>query len=273
MSANYFPVSKPELNVAEYVEKEYLKDLKNVVGRRIREREFRESDVPSVILDLGATLTYLFHTMGDSRLQYEVLVRNLDPVEITRGKKRLTEKDKAMGKTEVPLYDSGYLNISETFGKTWDTSFPYDPRALYKANYMAFDAKLPPEEQVIPNLIYRSRGLEPEIEDRIEVSSSPVIWNRLRNQIALHVSKRKENKLCPARILKLYAEKVENAEYSNRLLEALKAANKSGKKKLKREDVRKLINDDAFGDLLFKVPEKVLMESFSRDNRPRGMYD
>jgi len=129
---------------------------------------------------------------------------------------------------------------------------------------------------VLPNLVYSSRGLESDIEDMEQakvngLEVSPRVWNRLMIQITQHVSGRKEKKLCPPHILKFYAEREANKEYSKRLIDAVDAATGHGKKKLNREDVRKLLNKSGFKDLLFKVPEKSMMKTFERDKPPEGI--
>jgi hypothetical protein len=261
-SATYFPVSKPEVGMSEFMEREYLGDLKSRVLQRKEEGKFREADVIPVIRDLGALNLYLSRLVGSSRLRDEMIIHKLDPADLITGKRK-----------SEGLWESGYMNIIIELKNTWYTSFPYDPLAFYRVAYMVFDSKMPQEEQIIPNLVYRSRGIKPK---RGEERSGTETYHtqrqrRVLQEIAKYVNERKENKLCPAHILKLIAEKSEVSAYTSRLKNALNVA-KRHRRRLTRVEVGKLLEDDSFGDLLFMVPEKGLIESFKPDNPPKELY-
>ena len=145
---------------------------------------------------------------------------------------------------------TGMINVLDVFLDSWDGSFPSNPFAFYRLAFTIVDSYQPENQQVLPRLIYESRGLEPPINDY--VPNKTIITDRILTKLRQDLrGKGRGQKLCPAAFLKIIAERPVLSNYSEKLKQGLEDI--ENRRKISKKDMNRL-----YQELLFTVPVKAL---------------
>jgi len=238
-SAHLYPEMKVGVQLMDDVHEKIRKDLR----RRVHQAEkqggyFLPEQLPPIIDNLGREHLLLNNEIGAAGLRYAAIVKKRDIKPILEGYGRRRS-----------LESTGMINVLDVFLDSWDGSFPPNPFAFYRLAYTIIDSYQPENQQVLPRLIYKSRGLEPPINNYPNKTIiADRIWTKLREELR---EKGRGQKLCPAAFLKIIAERPVLSNYSERLKEGLEDI--KNRRRISKKNMYQL-----YQELLFTVPVKAL---------------